>query len=228
MKNNDVTLIIPAKQESISLPVVLRELEKYNFEILVILDRNDFATIESIKFLKHKLIYQEKKGYGDAIICGLNNSQTKYSCIFNADGSFQQEDVILMKNLIIELNLDFIFASRYSSGGGSSDDTILTYVGNKIFTLIGKVFFDLKVDDILYTHVFGLTDKFRSLNLTSLDFRLCVELPLKVKKLNMNYSNLGSYEKPRLGGIKKVNEFKDGFLILLEIIKNYFSLYEKK
>jgi len=223
MKNNDITLIIPAKHESISLPIVLRELEKYNYEILVILDRNDIETIESIKFLKHKLIYQKKKGYGDAIICGLNNSQTKYSCIFNADGSFQEKDIIKMKDLIIKSNLDFIFASRYSNGGGSADDTFLTYVGNKIFTLIGKIFFNLKVDDILYTHVFGLTDKFRKLNLTSLDFRLCVELSLKVNKLNMNYSNLGSYEKSRIGGIKKVNEFKDGFLILLFLVANFFK-----
>ena len=56
MNNKEVTLIIPAKQESISLPIVLRKLEKYNFEILVVLDRNDIETIESIKYLKHKLI----------------------------------------------------------------------------------------------------------------------------------------------------------------------------
>ena len=59
MNNNDVTLIIPAKQESISLPIVLKKLENYNFEIFVILDRTDIETIESIKYLKHKLIFQE-------------------------------------------------------------------------------------------------------------------------------------------------------------------------
>jgi hypothetical protein len=41
----------------------------------------------------------------------------------------------------------------------------------------------------------------------------------------MNYSNLGSYEKPRIAGTKKVNEFKDGFLILLFLIKNFFKKY---
>ena len=141
MNNKEVTLIIPAKQESISLPVVLRKLEKYNFEILIVLDRNDIQTIESIKYLKHKLIYQDQKGYGNAIICGINNSQTKYSCIFNADGSFEEEDITKMRNKIFESSLDFVFASRYSGGGGSSDDTFLTYIGNKIFTLIGKIFF---------------------------------------------------------------------------------------
>jgi glycosyltransferase involved in cell wall biosynthesis len=225
MNNNDVTIIIPAKQESASLPIVLKNLEKYNFVILVIIDRTDIKTIESIKYLKHKLIFQQKKGYGDAIITGINSSQTKYSCIFNADGSFQEEDIIKMKDLVIESNLDFIFASRYSYGGGSSDDTILTYIGNKIFSLIGKVFFNLKVDDILYTHVFGLTDKFKDLKLKSLDFRLCAELPLKVNNFKMNYSNMGSYERSRIAGFKKVNEFKDGFLIILFLIKSFFKKF---
>ena len=31
-------------------------------------------------------------------------------------------------------NNDFVFNSRYEKNAGSDDDTILTYVGNKIFT----------------------------------------------------------------------------------------------
>ena len=37
-----------------------------------------------------------------------------------------------------------------------------------------------------------------------------------------SYSSLPSYEKKRIAGIKKVNNFKDGFLILYEIIKLFF------
>ena len=39
----------------------------------------------------------------------------------------------------------------------------------------------------------------------------------------MNYTSTPSYEKKRIGGRKKVNELKDGFLILLEIIKLFFK-----
>jgi hypothetical protein len=41
----------------------------------------------------------------------------------------------------------------------------------------------------------------------------------------MHYSNLESYEKSRIGGVKKVSEFKDGFLILLFLVKNFFKKY---
>ena len=47
MKN--LTLIIPAKKEKESLPIVLDELEDYDCEILIVLEKNDHATIDSIK-----------------------------------------------------------------------------------------------------------------------------------------------------------------------------------
>ena len=225
MNLEKLTLLIPAKYEKESLPIVLKSIENFNCKKLIVMSGDDLETIDSIKEFKCDVLLQKKSGYGNALIDGINFIKTEYLCIFNADGSFEEEDITKMRNKIFESNLDFVFASRYSGGGGSSDDTFLTYIGNKIFTLIGKIFFKLKVDDILYTFIFGLTDKFKKLNLTSLDFRLCVELPLKVKNLNMNYSNQESYEKSRIGGVKKVSEFRDGFLILLFLIKSFFKKY---
>ena len=46
---NDLTLIIPAKNESESLPAVIDSLEKYNLNITVSLKKNDIETIEAIK-----------------------------------------------------------------------------------------------------------------------------------------------------------------------------------
>ena len=39
-----------------------------------------------------KLIYQSRKGFGSALIQGIENVNTKYFCIFNADGSFDPTD----------------------------------------------------------------------------------------------------------------------------------------
>ena len=46
---------------------------------------------------------------------------------------------------------DFVFATRYEKpGGGSDDDTVVTLIGNKIFTFLGNLLFRLKISDILY------------------------------------------------------------------------------
>ncbi len=120
-------------------------------------------------------------------------------------------------------NLDFIFASRYQAASGSEDDTIITLVGNYIFTYIGKIFFKLNISDILYTYLIGKTDSAKKLNLSQKDFSFCVELPIKAKKMKMKLGCIDSYERKRIAGKKKVNAFKDGFLILLKMIKLFFS-----
>mgnify|MGYP004149143759 CR=1 FL=1 len=126
-------------------------------------------------------------------------------------------------------NCDFVFSSRYAKGGGSEDDTILTYVGNKFFTALCNILFKLKLSDVLYTYVMGSTESFKSLNLSYKDFSFCVEFPIKAKLKNFNITNSASRERCRIAGKKKVNELKDGFLILMSIIKLFiFKKWKKK
>lgn len=224
MKN--LTLIIPAKNEEYSLPKVLDEIKKINCKKYIVLSKSDTKTINSIKNYKCKIIKQKKSGYGNALSEGINYVNTDYLCIFNADGSFDPKYLKTMLNKTI-IKKSFTFASRYVSGGGSEDDSLLTLIGNKIFTFIGKVFFKLDISDILFTYVMGDTSKFKKLKLRNSDFRICVEIPIKIKINNYKYNSIASFERKRFGGIKKVNEFKDGFLILLELAKNYLMPYEK-
>ena len=223
MKN--LTLIVPAKNEAESLPIFLDELKKYDCDILIVASKEDDDTYQSIeKTEKIKIIFQEKKGYGNALIEGLNFSKTEYSCIINADGSMNPKFLFeMLENC--EKN-DLVFASRYEkSGGGSDDDTFVTLTGNKIFSFLGNFLFNLNISDILYTYILGKTSSFKKMNLKSKDFRLCVEIPIKAKKMKLNYICLPSYERSRIAGNKKVNAIKDGFLILIEMLsfigKNY-------
>ena len=220
MKN--LTIVIPAKNEAESLPTVLDQLVDKDFEIFVVLEKKDTETIKSIENKNCKIIYQTKKGFGNALIEGISQTKTDYFCIFNADGSMEVNEIDIMLNKISNSNYDLIFASRYEKGAKSDDDTFVTLIGNKIFTLIGKIFFSLPISDILYTFVLGKTNKVKELNLIQNDFRFCVELPIKAKKNNYLLTTIVSHEKSRIAGKKKVNAFKDGFLILTHMIKLFF------
>ena len=81
----------------------------------------------------------------------------------------------------------------------------------------------LKISDILFTYILGKTEKFKDLNLKFGDFRICVELPICIKKKNFEYISISSYERSRIGGKKKVNALKDGFLILTAMIQLFFK-----
>ena len=220
---NELTLIIPAKNESESLPIVLEEIKNQNVKIKVLLHRDDVLTINAIRNFNCEIIYQVNHGYGDALIHGINSTTTKYFCIFNADGSFNPLELKYMLDKINKLNYDFIFGSRYQKNSGSDDDTIITLIGNFIFTKIGNIFFKLPITDILYTFVLGKTESAKKLNLVQKDFSFCIELPIKAKEHDMTMSSIGSFERKRLGGIKKVNAIRDGTKILISMIKLFFS-----
>ena len=220
MKN--LTLVIPAKYEADSLPKVLEEIKTFGCKIIIVLEPKDIETIESIKGYNCKVVYQSDKGYGNALIEGIENVSSEYLCIFNADGSFDPKYLFPMLKKC-EDGLDFVFASRYMENSGSDDDTLMTKIGNYIFTKIGNIFFSVYISDILFTFLLGKTDSFKKLKLKSKDFSLCVEMPIKAKRYDMKYIDIPSYERKRIAGKKKVSEFKDGFKILFYMIRIFFN-----
>ena len=55
----------------------------------------------------------------------------------------------LCKNLdLVSLHLAYMHPS-----GVSEDDTLVTYIGNKIFSFIGNVLYNLKISDISFPHI---------------------------------------------------------------------------
>lgn len=220
---DNLTLVIPAKYEKESLPTVLEELKKYNLEVLVVVEETDQETINSIKNLNCKILFQKNKGYGDALIQGISSVKTDFFCIFNADGSFKPEELDYMLKLSKYQNYDLVFGSRYEKNSSSDDDTIITFIGNKTFSFIGKVFFSLPITDILYTFVLGRTGKVNNLNLQSKDFCFCVELPIKAHKNKLKLTSSPANERRRIAGKKKVNAFKDGLKILLSMFKLFIN-----
>ncbi len=219
----DLTILIPCKNDKINLIKVIKDIRKINHEIdilVVVEKKEDFEENILINHLNVRYVVQSKSGYGSALIEGIKNINTKFFVIHNADGSFEVCKIKEMYDLT--KNYDFIFCDRYSKNGGSEDDTIITLIGNKFFSYITKLLLNIKLNDVLYTHVLCNTKYTKAFNLKQNDFTFCVELPYYVYKLKHKVKSIPSFEKKRLSGKKNVNEFKDGFLILFFILKTYF------
>ena len=217
----DLTLLIPTKNEMESLPKFLQELETYNCKKLLVVDNKDKNTYDIKKFNNIEILAQLNSGYGNALIEGINKINTKYFCIINADGSMNPAELDAMYQKCKFYN--FIFGTRYGKDCSTEDDTFVTMIGNYFFSLIGKIFFNLKINDILYTYILGETDFAKSLRLSYKDFRICVEIPIKIEKNKFSYSANNSNERKRIGGKKKVNAIKDGLLILSSMLNLFFK-----
>ena len=219
----NLTLIIPAKNEKNSLPRVLKEIEDYKLNKLIVMSKEDIETYEAIKNLDCEILFQSGKGYGNAIIEGINKTNTEFISIFYADGSTDPKYLNPMLNKIINENNDIVFGSRYEKNAGSYDDNIITSAGNFFFTIIGKLFFSLKISDILFTYIVAKKSVFKKIELKCHDYRLCVEIPIKVKKFNLPHTTYPCVERKRFADKKKVKALTDGFAILFYMIKTFFS-----
>lgn len=218
-----ISVVIPAKNEKESLEKTICEILNYKFinEIIVVVDSHEDNSISIAKRFNAKIIIQKKNGFGSAVIEGFNYAKNRYACIFNADYSFNPK--YLKKMIIKSSKYQFIFGSRYLKDAYSDDDTIITYIGNKIFTFLSQKLLKTKLSDILFTYVLCNVKNFKKLRLKNYDFRFCIELPTKVHRNNYKYTEIPINERKRFSGKKKVNEFKDGFLILLVIIKFFLK-----
>ena len=204
---NNLTLLIPANKEAESLPIFLNELINYNCKKMVVLQKEDEKTINSIKdFNDIQIIIQKKRGYGSALKEGFQNIKTEFFCIINADGSM---DPKYLNQMLIDCeNNDLIFASRYLKGGGSDDDNFVTFIGNKGFSFLGNFLFKLGLSDILYTYILGRTAKAKELNLKYDDFRICVEIPIMAKYKKYRFLSTASMERKRIAGKKNLMQLK--------------------
>ena len=78
----ELTLVIPAKFESESLPIFYQEIANLNCNKIVILEETDQKTINAIENLSGlEIVFQKNKGYGSALIEGIKNTRTEFFCI---------------------------------------------------------------------------------------------------------------------------------------------------
>ena len=76
---NDLTLVIPAKKESETLPLVLESLKKLKIKTIISLKNDDLDTINSIIKNKYiKVYFQSGNGYGNSLKEAINFCETKY------------------------------------------------------------------------------------------------------------------------------------------------------
>ena len=224
--NKKISLVIPAKNEAGSIGQVISEIKKSNIvdDIIIIVDSENDSSVNIAKKSDCKIIIQKKAGYGSAIIEGYKFAKNDYACIYNADFSM---DPKYLPTMIDKTNEnDFVFGTRYK-GGSSEDDDIITFIGNKIFSFITKVFLGINLSDILYTYVLCDVKKFKSFNFKRNDFRFCIELPFLIHHNKYNYCEIPMHERKRYAGKKNVNVIKDGFLILIEILYSFYKKFIK-
>ncbi len=218
-----ISVLVPARDERESLPAMLEELPKdLIHEIIVVDGHSNDGTPQLVRKLGYRVITQQGRGYGMAVISGLRAAGGDLVTFMDADGSFDPKELPRLLELI-EQGYDIVFCSRYLPGAGSDDDTFIRKLGNKIFTVLLRTMFGVRLSDALFFYALGKKAVFARLDLECKDFALCVEVPIKVHRAGYKYTEIASTERRRLAGVSKVNAALDGLRILAAMLKLRFG-----
>lgn len=156
MKN---IIIIPTYNEKESIALLIKEIFKLlpDIHIIIVDDNSPDKTAQIIEELKKTysnlwlLKRAAKKGLGKAYTAGfkeiLKNGQN-FENIIMMDGDFSHNPKYLPKMLELSKNYDLVIGSRYTKGGGVTDEwqiwrKLLSYWAN----LYIKIILGFKVDD---------------------------------------------------------------------------------
>lgn len=229
--NKSVSLLIPAKNELASLPIVLEDIPNYIDEIIVIDGHSDDGTLEFA--LEHplvnKVVRQRSKGKGAALSAGFAAATKDLVVIIDADGSMNLDELEQFLEQFPDCGI--AKGSRYLSGGGSSDLTAFRSFGNKVLTGIANRFFKQEWTDMAYGYAVFDRNLLQGLALTNYDalgsmfshkaygqgFEIETLMFCRAARRGVKLVEVPSFEKDRIAGASNLRAIRDGIRVLVAL-----------
>ena len=145
-----ISIIIPAYNEEKTIKRIIESLPYNNsIEIIVIDDKSTDNSVREvqkvngnreIKLVRHK----QNRGYGGAVITGINHAKGDVIVTMDSDGQHCPEDIIKLVKPIFKDEADCTIGSRYL-GTNYYNLPIKTRLGEAIIEKLLKVFFGQKI-----------------------------------------------------------------------------------
>lgn len=117
---NELTVVIPAKNERNGLPNILPKVVASVAEVIVVDDGSSDGTGEYAASVGATVITHKKsKGNGGAVKAGLSAAKTKYVALMDGDGQHDLEGLEKVYSKLIETNSDLVVGARNADGQAS-------------------------------------------------------------------------------------------------------------
>jgi glycosyltransferase involved in cell wall biosynthesis len=145
-----VSVIVPALNEAKNLPHVLARICQ-EYEIVLVDGRSSDDTVATTRRCRPdaKIVTQDGRGKGNALICGFAAASGEILVMLDADGSTRPEEIPAFVEAL-SAGADFAKGSRFLPGGGSADITLLRRAGNATLGMLVNQLFRTRYTDLCY------------------------------------------------------------------------------
>ena len=149
----DLTIVIPAYNESESLPKVLSSIQSLaiqnRFKVIIV---NDGSNDESQKLLDRlverftftSITHKVNQGYGAAIKTGIRATETNYVITIDADGQHRCDDILNLFETMKSTGADLIVGGRFNQ----KNSTLTRGVGKSVIRAFVRTLIKVPVYDI--------------------------------------------------------------------------------
>lgn len=220
-----ITIIIPTLNEERGLADIIEQCQNYGSEIIVVDGHSTDNTVEVAKKAGAKVIFDNKKGKGDAIRASLPHISNEITVFIDADGSHDPDDIPKLVQPIINDRADHITGSRLL--GGSSE---LHGGFDEFMRLMGSSFITACIGWKLKVRISDSQNGFRAVKtevLCSLDLKeniTTIEQEMIIKTLKKGYrlDEVPTHEYKRKFGESHIKIGKVSFRYIYSMVKYLF------
>lgn len=227
-----VSVIIPAFNEEKSIPYVLNDIPNFVNQVIVCDNSSTDKTSEIAKNMGAKVVFEEKKGYGNAClkaISYLRNLKDKPEIVVFIDGDYS-DDPKQMKKIVDPIfyeGYDLVLGARTKSLRDKNSMTAHQIFGNWLACFLMRIFFNSRFKDLGPFRAITW-DKLMQLDMRDKSFGWTIEMQIKALIKNYKYKEIGVKYKKRIGKSKISGTLVGSILAGKKILYLIFKYYLKK
>lgn len=157
LEKPDLTIVIPCLNEEDTLGTCLSKLqtvakdEGFDIEVIVADNGSHDKSIEIASKFKARLVHVSRKGYGAALMGGIDQAKSSFILMADADDSYDFLEVPKFFQKLKE-GFDLVQGCRLPKGGGKISQGAMPWshrhIGNPLFTFLARNWFGSPINDV--------------------------------------------------------------------------------
>ena len=220
-----ICVVIPALNEERDLPEIIERCQGYAAEIIVVDGHSTDRTVEIAQKAGTKVVYDHKKGKGDAIRSSIAHITKEITVFIDADGSHDPDDIPRLVQPIIDDDADHVSGSRLL--GGSSElhggfDEFLRLMGSSFITACIGWRFKIQISESQNGFRALRTKVLRTLDLRENITTIEQEMIIKTLKKGFRLGEVPAHEFKRKHGQSHIKIKKVWFRYVYSMLKYLF------
>jgi hypothetical protein len=228
-----VSVVIPTLNEARNLPHVFSRLPEDVYEVIVVDGHSVDDTVAVARQLRPdvRIVYQTRRGKGNALACGFEAATGDVIAMVDADGSADPGEIPTFVQALVS-GADFAKGTRFAAGGGSSDITRLRRLGNRVLTGMVNLCYGTRHSDLCYGYNVFWRKHVEALDLDTDSppprkgdgrlwgdgFEIETLIHVRIAEEGLSVTEVPSFEHPRIHGVSNLDAFSDGLRVLTTIL----------